>query len=165
MPIAMGFLFPAFGIAHFLLGNPFWYFDSNRPLAIMMLGFEGIFVLVGVAMTIANVSSIIYYYEKHLIKMTGIQIVGKVSKKHIEDDTWRETNDNGRELVVEEKIYWLEWEYEHPRDGVLTKFEGTADVSERNYGLFNEGESISLRILPNRPEKSYPIFPRRPKGP
>lgn len=143
--IPMGLVFLGIGCFLIILGIKY---DNNIPLLV-----TGSFVtlFMGFFLGYTMPSSLLYYYEKAVIKKYGSYTNAIITKKYIEDQSYEERVDN-RVDKIELFIYTIDYKFNYHKD-----FTNSFIVEDKAcFDKLEIGSTIPIKFLKHKPQQSEP---------
>lgn len=146
--LLVGFLFIFIGTVLIFVGL---HFDI-----IFLIIFGGIFISFSLFFLISTIpSSIIYYYDKALVKKYGRYINACIKEKEIIDNSYYENNKysvttSKKDMLIEELNYLLTFSFEYQNQ----IYQNADFVDKNQYEKLNIGDLIPIKFLTIAPNKS-----------
>ena len=143
--LAMGITFLGIGCFLIYLGIIYEY---NTPLLVTG-GFVTLFM--GFFLSYTMPSSLLYYYEKAVIKKYGSHTNGIVIKKHIEDQSYEESIDN-RVDKIQLILYRIDYKFTYKKE-----YTNSFYIDHKTcFDSIVIGSKIPVKFLKHKPEQAEP---------
>jgi hypothetical protein len=141
----------ALGMVFVFMGGGFAYYFTGIPVKI----FGCIFVSAGLGILVfdfvSNISSVRYYYEQGMLKKHGLEILAKITEKHVAE--FRERKRTSREVLAVERDLRIGFRYSFN----LVSYDSECILDKQAlYESLEIGQEIPVLILPYKPDVAYP---------